>query len=470
MRPACPSGHEGKVYLDGAYGQAGTYRRQGYRCVPTEGRRHRFPGVLGKRQLALAEAAGAICQGCERPLTGNEGSETARRYDYSVREVARALVAVAQGRSLREAGRELRTGYAHGNERRRVTAHGQLVSDYIEAYADVITSHFLPKAWPRSLALDEKTYLGPLYERSGQRKSGGYQHFLILAAYGYDEDLASGKPVRLMVRGGFDEVEWASALAELPGEVSWVVTDEGRSAPVAATKRWPAIQTWVCEGHLMRTGAEKLAVDGIYYKAPLHRLWRKAFRSRADWEEFEAALSRRRQPAVETRKWVAAKRALVLAQFEARQQGRPRGVGALETVIADISERIGTRGLVFRNRPRLQRLLDLMTVELRGEADETAWAGLIRAHLVANGGRPAVSRRSSRDIGSQTVRDRASLAKMGRAVARRRQKPRHKGKVATRVQNKRLQVALMAAKGFMPVGEPPPPAQWGGRRTPRPEH
>ena len=62
--------------------------------------------------------------------------------------------------------------------------------------------------------------------------------------------------------------------------------------------------------------------------------------------------------------------------------------GGIENTLKVVKARIRPRRHLFANAERTNRLLLLITLEMRGTLDERAWAAKIRADLLARGGRP----------------------------------------------------------------------------------
>jgi hypothetical protein len=121
------------VLLDGFYGRLDHYRRPRYKCVPSQGKAHRFTSDLARRQPTADHPHGPECQHCGHAVARHEGPETPRGYIYSAREIAELLVALGRGESFRSASAQLRraTGrssrdrfgnacLAHGDTRRDV--------------------------------------------------------------------------------------------------------------------------------------------------------------------------------------------------------------------------------------------------------------------------------------------------------------------------------------------------------------
>ena len=105
--PACPRpGHESrKVVKDGKYGSP---PRQRFRC--SDGNEfHRFVP-----EVPRDETHGGTCDACDTAVASHRGPVTGRRYDFPVREVAAAFVAVGGGASYQRAALRARAARGHG--------------------------------------------------------------------------------------------------------------------------------------------------------------------------------------------------------------------------------------------------------------------------------------------------------------------------------------------------------------------
>src|SRR5512135_1990645 len=103
VRPACPRHPNSKVWLDGKYGKKG-HQRQRYKCLPLDrDAPHCFTETLPRQHGGTGE-----CLECERPYESHEGPPTGRRFDYSTRDIAFALIEVGKGHSDRISGWRVR--------------------------------------------------------------------------------------------------------------------------------------------------------------------------------------------------------------------------------------------------------------------------------------------------------------------------------------------------------------------------
>lgn len=75
-----------------------------------------------------------------------------------------------------------------------------------------------------------------------------------------------------------------------------------------------------------------------------------------------------------------------IVEWQIRERLEPRSNGVIERELREVKRAIYDRRTVFRNKHRTDRLLQLMTLERRGLADEDEYARLIREHLTTTGG------------------------------------------------------------------------------------
>ena len=97
---------------------------------------------------------------------------------------------------------------------------------------------------------------------------------------------------------------------------------------------------------------------------------------------------------------------------------------------------VGDRRFVFRNRARLELVLDLMALDMAHLATERRFREVIRAALLANGRRPRRARRSLDDHGTSSLHD--AVREVDARLQRRR---------AQNAQSQRAHQARRAAAG-----------------------
>ncbi len=348
-----------------------------------------------------------MCEECEHVLERHEGPQTSRRQSFTIREAARALVAVGEGRSLRRSSEASRRSAQRLVStpwgQLRASGHGQLSADQLAMFGTVVRDTLLGDAWPDAVALDETSFeLTITDEDADGEKVSHTASVSVLGAYGYPGGRGTGRTVRLAARGGADRIEWEAVLRSRAGAPSWVVCDQGKAVIAAVRRVWPQATIYICEAHLRMLGEQNLAADGHDRFDPLWRSLRKAIGSRDAWIAFEQEASS--AGAARTLAWIRKTRPLMDHQWAIREADRPHSIGGLETVFQEVIRRLGDRRFVFRNRARLELVFDLMALDLAKEANELRYREIIRAHLLAQGGKPALQRRSMDDHDGSSLR------------------------------------------------------------------
>ncbi len=296
-----PGHGSGRVLVrDGFIGRA-PRRRQRWRCRSAHDREdfHRFVP-----RVPRLEALEHRCLDCESGLDVAQGPNAARRYDFVAREVAAALVAVANGATYQQAALTARQSVAeqHARVGRPVSwndngmRHGQAAADWVEVFTDVVLAGTEDTSWPEVVLLGSTSFW---------RRSGGRQvpAFHVLLAYGYDavrvpsapaadeldedaSDLLDGedfdnpwtlRPVKPQVHGGrllqahvfrrSDTASWTAFLTSWPGQPQVVVADRAPEprAGVAAAWNGPAMlgrpEFVHCRWHLAKNLRAAVAED-----------------------------------------------------------------------------------------------------------------------------------------------------------------------------------------------------------------
>jgi hypothetical protein len=397
------------VVRDGFYGRE-PHRRQRYRCFDPHNRAewHRFTP-----KVVRLEAVEPRCLECESPLDFGEGPNSARRCDFPAREIAAALVAVANGSTYSHAALTARQsvfqvskhfGVAHravekraqpgqsGNENSR---HGTLVASWVETFTDVVLGAD-PVPMPLVLLLDSTSF----WRRQGGRRTHA---FSVLTAYGYDTWPGSGWLLRAAAYRRANAQNWEAFLSEMPGMPQVVVSDRAKEIRNAVDARWPTPgvgnrpEKVFCRWHLARNLREALMQDIRLADARQHPLYERAERAFDDITEWKTYvkvttaserrfdLAKQQLPASLT--WLTENDLLVRAQM-ARRPDRigPESVGPLEADVRFLRERLRGRAQSLRNQPRTNQLLRLMVAARQGAADERVWAERIRVWLLDHEG------------------------------------------------------------------------------------
>jgi len=402
----CPDPeHAGsRIKLDGTYGQRG-HRRQRYKCVPWQGKPHVFTELLPREESWHGD-----CEQCERHLERREGPKAPRHYQFVARGIAEALQAVGAGdtymqasRVARDRARRFRFDPQTGEVRE--SAHGQLVADWVELFAPVVSEPYRPTAWPAegSLLLDHLPFRIRAEDASGRGIPGGTVAFDVFCAVGY----RAGKP-RLWHAEAFSSAHptnWSAFLGSLEGEPKRVVCDAHRGMLQAIGERWPEVELQQCEWHLQH--ALKRLLTKELRKASSEDL--EELRERAEgalagpnfWRPFVDAARAIENESLD--RWIAVNGPTIEMQFarrpppSRRPPDMPLTTAALEQLTRPIAAALYPRRYALKNRERLNRLLLLMQLHINNDDDIQAYSKTIRRWLESNGGRPTGRRRSIAD-------------------------------------------------------------------------
>ncbi len=151
----------------------------------------------------------------------------------------------------------------------------------------------------------------------------------------------------------------------------------------------------LCEHHLFERGLARLKQDGVSFNQPVRKLPRGAFKTRKGWDAFDAAVTA--DPGLpNTARWVDFWRKDMQAQTS-RRRAIPRHYanGAVEDPIKVVRQVLERRAWCFRNRKRMDLLLQLVALRIRRVDDERVYANDIREFLIEKAGKPI---RTYRDI------------------------------------------------------------------------
>lgn len=374
---------------DGRYGRPPG--RQRYRCTdPSSGSFHRFTPPL-PRELTV----GGVCTSCDTEVAAHAGPVVTRTYRHRLHLVADALVAVGRGVSYTRAAQRARV--AAGRDPLEGDGAGQLVAEWVDAWAPVILRAHAETAQVETLVLDSTDFWWT-NRRTSQRR----REFAVLLAYGY---LATGQRRLLGVHAAptartGDYLDLLAGL-NLPGPPASVVADDDRAIRAAVRAMWGtdagAPHLFTCEYHLRQRAQEALQTDRA--DAPRGRWMRRldtAFRRPEGWEEFRDTCATLGAAA----RWVAANDQLISAQVAARHQLPPHySTAAAEAAAAKLRGLFEQRSFALRNARRTNLLLGLARLHLNNQDDAAIYHRILREHTEALGGHPETRQRANRDNG-----------------------------------------------------------------------
>ena len=450
-RPSeCPThGQVHAIWLDGHYGRWSAYHeRTRYTCVrfdaAGERRTHRF--VLSQTARRPTE------QLPEVPHTSDDST-------FSVPEIARLLIAIGEGRPLRDCAHELRDGayrrqcapnprraraklehkpgalphaplaelptapvrpsksvveagasgsrvpregynYSAPKTRRRVEASrsASIAMDYVDQYAPAILRAVAPTAWPVYLALGSEP-IGRKKRRTDTGTGNGAAGEILIAAD--CEVPGRGYAFHSRFGGGRDKDSWIDFFRSLSGVPIWIVADLDRRLAEAVADFWPETILFACEVH-MRNGLRDAAREDRLPETsaehgPVFDEIRRAFGGLAGWQELVDAVEA--VPPAHSprlRRWLDDHEALVLSQFFLKKQF-PRAPFHCEAV--------GPAVAAVREQlaPYAGAMRNLWRVNLRLALMSAHWSGLDReieyiADLNKHFSAPAGSARAGRKV------------------------------------------------------------------------
>ena len=270
---------------------------------------------------------------------------------------------------------------------------GQLVANWVDSLAPIVCAGELPGRWPERLALDSREFRIDRGPRAGQS-------FHVFAAVGHDEP---GRPRvwRLAAYPHRREADWERFLSLCAGTPKLVVSDFDRALRKALGEVFPragepAPELRLCELHLRRSLENALAPLEGKPDHPVTRAFRHALFDHHNWARFEAQARASHQqaspPLPALARWLDNYAELVAAQLKTRSSLGPNSIGAVEAALRQIDRAFQGRSQSFGNRPRLDLLLDLMTLHANGQADPRRWADRLRERLHPRGGVPPQQR------------------------------------------------------------------------------
>jgi hypothetical protein len=188
-----------------------------------------------------------------------------------------------------------------------------------------------------------------------------------------------------------------------------VVSDADQAIRSAMRVAWGARGPahHLCEHHLYRNGLKALREDGVRYDdgQTLGPLLAEAFTSPESWAAFYTEATSGAYP--KATRWARHWNKTMNTQTARRASLPPHyATGAIEPKLATVRQMLERRRWTFRNRRRMNTLLELVRQRINRTDEVTRWAGLIRADLEAGGGRPSNPRRMADPVTHDSAGDR----------------------------------------------------------------
>ncbi len=409
--PPCPRpGHDPaagyRVSRDGTYGRA--QPRQRYRCTAPGGAFHRFTPVLPRER-----AIGGVCDVCDSTVHAHSGPVVSRRYRHRLHLVAEALVAVGRGVSYTRAAQRARV--AAGRDPLTGDGAGQMVAEWVDAWAPAILEAYAETEQPETLVLDSTDFWWTNARTRNRRRE-----FAILVAYGYT---ATGARRLWGIHASptaqaSDYVRFLRGL-NLPGPPTSIVADDDLAIQAATRaaigQLWPRtvgpsfprpFLLW-CEHHLRVRAQEALKADNAH--APWGRCMRRldtAFRRPEAWEEFVEAAA----PLGATARWVRANDDLLRVQTAVRHLlPAHHSTSGAEAAVQDLRDMYEGRSFSLRNSTRTNLLLGLTRLHLNNRDDVGAYHRILRQAAEDRALAPGTTQRLNRDTRAANGVTRPSL-------------------------------------------------------------
>jgi Transposase, Mutator family len=385
------------VVRAGWYGRP-PHRRQRWLCRPAGGEPHRFTELLPRR-----EAERSLCRSCFTQLEPWEGQPGPRTYSFTAWEIAELLVRLATGDTYRSAAQAVRrlagrpeAGQPAPAGRRRSFSEGQLAANWVDCFADVVTTGGCAQAWPAIVVLDAMAFQVVSGANAGRR-------FQVLAAVGHAKRGAPQRVVLFEPAPQKNLDEWKAFLGLLPGVPKVVVSDMDAAIGRAVAELFPDAEHRWSEFHLKRSLEnslpERVLEDDDH---PVSKAFEFAFTAPNNYATFEAAVqaAAASEPGFNgALKWLDRNGPRILAQAKTRILPGPNSTGGCEAALGQVARRLAARTGRMTNRTRLRRLLALMAAEINGEADPQSWTEQIQGALTTTGGKPTPQRRDDDPLG-----------------------------------------------------------------------
>lgn len=338
-----------------------------------------------------------------------EGQAGARGYLFAAREVGEALALVARGATYRDAafaarrqGERLPAVRRSGRAKRRDAARdGQLVANWVDVFSEPLSAGLLPERWPEVLVIDS----AEMRVKSGPRRGQGFH---VIGAVGRDRAPAA-RPLeplrvwRLAASPVKDAAAYERFCGALRGRPHVVISDMDNATRLALANAFadhngglPVMR--IGEWHLGRSLRRRIPNSMLpdHTSLVMQRLG-PAFYAPARWRAFVDAVehehtARTHGALTGLLRWIDDHGALVEHQAATRDPRVPNSTSPVEAPLAEVKRRLENRAGVLTNLARMNKLLALMALDLRGETTSRTWADRLREHTYLADGHAAQQR------------------------------------------------------------------------------
>lgn len=248
------------------------------------------------------------------------------------------------------------------------------------------------------------------FDAKGNPLKKGKHLYSVFAAVGYGPGNHRGQLWHVAAFAGESEREFREFFRQLGGQPEVVVCDGSWAIRNAAAWAFAKAEVYPCAWHVYNGLRQHIRRAGLYNsRRRIFQVLREdMFWHPARWDHFERVFARYRNadlsqadPKVaagiaDIVKWRRRNRQAINRLLP--QTHWPRDLKHLEERLDTIQDRLGDRRRAFRNLHRLNCVLKLMTMELRGEASVTAWARVLRENHRDHAGKPPPRRQHDGEV------------------------------------------------------------------------
>jgi hypothetical protein len=320
-----------------------------------------------------------------------------RGYRHRLHLVAEALVAVGRGVSYNRAAQRARV--AAGREPLVGSGSGQMVAEWVDAWAPAILASHAETEQPETLVLDSTDFWWTNARTRTRRRE-----FAILVAYGYTGP-GTGRIWGIHASPTAQAHDWVRFLTgmNLPGPPTTVVADNDLAIEAAVPRMWlpapgpslPQPFLFACEHHLRERARAALETDNAH--AGGGRWMRRldtAFRRDEAWDEFYHAT----RVLGASAGWASDNDAQLRLQTAVRHLlPAHRSTAGAEAAAHRLRNLFEQRSFSLRNANRTNLLLGLTRLHLNNRDDVNAYHRILRQAAEAAQGRPRQQQRVNRD-------------------------------------------------------------------------
>lgn len=403
-RPGCRRHPNSRVKRVGYYGKRKEFVR--YRCVPANGDPPHYLNRNDRTEPMRVKLVGGrtgACDECERTWHSEEGLPSADYDKFILRAKAKALVDVAYGSlSMRGAAHEVRIAEVERRTGSRpmpgaVSRDGRMARDWVPQYTEILAEKLLPTEWPRAIAVDSFDVRVKGWKADGTPKQKGRFLYSVFGAAGYQRFYGHGQLWHLRAMRGESERDWREFFRSLPGSPEVVICDGSVAIRKAAEWAFPRARIYPCTWHLQETLRRHVQRAGLYNRRrAIYRALRVSdqdlFWYPHNWEFFLRIFERYERaapadPGIQAiRRWIERNREQI--ELVLTSPHWPRDLKLLEEHLATVRDRLGERKRLFRNPYRLNCVLRLFLMQLRGACSLQSWARILRENHKRHRGNP----------------------------------------------------------------------------------